>query len=322
MTLATRILLILTLMAALTAALAAQETTTATATSDRSSTAVTETSEATTTAASTSTAAEPSTTSTEKETERPANISSYEVRNQFVALLRQSPPELGQILKLDPTLMSNQTFLAGYPDLARFLDQAPEVRLNPRFYLAEVRVPGQGNHFLDEAFEWLAISVIWFLVLFAGSWLVRTVIEQRRWNRLSKTQSEVHNKILDRFGSSEEVIAYMKTPAGSKFLEAAPIPLTVDQGTPPQNAPLQRVLWSVQIGVVVGIASLGMLLVSVRFDQETGQGMFALGVIGFCVGLGFIAAGVVSMLLSRRFGLWPGSSAPQSPGLDDAGSMR
>ena len=320
MTLATRILLILTLMAAFATALAAQETTTATATSDGQATDVTETSAATTTA-TTSTAGETSTSTTEKE-EKPTNISSYEVRNRFTALLRQSPPELGQILKLDPTLMSNQTFLAGYPELARFLEESPEVRLNPRFYLAEIRVPGQGNQVLDETLEWLAIGVIWFLVLFAGSWLVRTIIEQRRWNRLSKTQSEVHNKILDRFGTSEELLAYMKTPAGSKFLEAAPIPLSVDQGSAPRNAPLTRVMWSVQIGIVVGIASLGMLLVSVRFDQETSQGLFALGVIGFCVGLGFIAAGAVSVILSRRFGLWPDTAASRPNGLDDAGSMR
>ena len=320
MTLATRILLILTLMAAFATALAAQETTTATATSDGKATDVTETSAATTTA-TTSTAGETSTSTTEKE-EKPTNISSYEVRNRFTALLRQSPPELGQILKLDPTLMSNQTFLAGYPELARFLEESPEVRLNPRFYLAEIRVPGQGNQVLDETLEWLAIGVIWFLVLFARSWLVRTIIEQRRWNRLSKTQSEVHNKILDRFGTSEELLAYMKTPAGSKFLEAAPIPLSVDQGSAPRNAPLTRVMWSVQIGIVVGIASLGMLLVSVRFDQETSQGLFALGVIGFCVGLGFIAAGAVSVILSRRFGLWPDTAASRPNGLDDAGSMR
>jgi hypothetical protein len=320
MTLATRILLILTLMAALATAITAQETTTATATTDTTSTTTAATAGETTTA--TTTADDSAGEKTEKEAERPANISSYEVRNRFTALLRQSPPELGQILKLDPTLMSNQTFLAGYPELARFLDESPEVRLNPRFYLAEVRVPGQGNQVLDEILEWLAMGVIWFLLLFAGSWLMRTVIEQRRWNRLSKTQSEVHNKILDRFGTSEELLAYMKTPAGSKFLEAAPIPLTVDQGSAPRNAPLTRVMWSVQIGIVVGIASLGMLLVSGRFDQETAQGLFALGVIGFCVGLGFIAAGVVSVVLSRRFGLWPDTVASRPNGLDDAGSMR
>jgi hypothetical protein len=67
---------------------------------------------------------------------------------------------------------------------------------------------------------------------------------------------------------------------------------------------MARVLWSIQIGVVVAVASLGMLLVSFRLDGETAQGLFVLGAIGFCVGAGFIASAAVSLALSRRLGLW------------------
>ena len=34
--------------------------------------------------------------------------------------------------------------------------------------------------------------------------------------------------------------------------------------------------------------------------------MFALGMIGVSIGVGFIASAVVSMVLSRRLGLWQG----------------
>lgn len=88
--------------------------------------------------------------------------------------------------------------------------------------------------------------------------------DQKRWNRLPKTQAELHNKILDNFGTTSELLEYVKTPAGTKFLESAPIPLHEQTVTP--NAPLARVLWSVQIGVIASVGALGMLLVSDRFE--------------------------------------------------------
>jgi small-conductance mechanosensitive channel len=168
-------------------------------------------------------------------------------------------------------------------------------------------------------FEALIIFATFLLVALALAWLLRTIIEQKRWSRLSRTQSEVHNKILDRFGTSEELLAYVRTPAGTRFLESAPIPLHAErpaQGAP-QSAPLTRVLWSIQIGVVVAVGSLGMLLVSIPFDGEGARALFVLGAIGFCVGVGFVASAAVSLVLSRRLGLWeppgPGGTAPAAP---------
>lgn len=239
---------------------------------------------------------------------------SGEIRNHFSSLLRQHPPELARILALDPTLLSNDAFLAGYPELARFVAANPEVRRNPRFYLAQFRFEPQGDP-LDDVLEALIIFATFLLIALALAWFIRTLIEQKRWSRLSRTQSEVHNKILDRFGTSEELLAYVRTPAGTRFLESAPIPLHAErpQGAP-QSAPLTRVLWSIQIGVVVAVGALGMLLVSIPFDGESAKALFVLGAIGFCLGAGFVASAAVSLFLSRRLGLWePPSSGATAP---------
>jgi hypothetical protein len=152
-------------------------------------------------------------------------------------------------------------------------------------------------------------------VALALSWLLRTWIEQRRWNKLSKTQAEVHNKILDRFGTSAELMEYIKTPAGTKFLESAPIPLRAER--PAQSAPYSRVILSIQAGVIVAAAALGMLLVSLRYSDDSGEGLFALGAIALCIGLGFIASAFVTIFLSRRLGVWQGQqpSETEEPGL-------
>ena len=278
---ATRMILILALIFSLTSALSAQEMTTAT----------------TETTATTTTAAAPARTTTTEDEGR----SSQEIRNSFNTLLRNRPPEVSTILQLDPSLLSDASFLAKYPELAAFVAQYPEIQHNPRFYLGEFQ-PYERSSVLQDILQGLTVFAVFVFIAFALGWLVRTFIEQRRWTFLSRTQNEVHTKILDRFSTSAELLDYVKTPAGTKFLESAPIPLHADAA--PQNAPLTRVMWSVQIGVVVAAASLGMFLVSNRFDKETAQEMAALGMIGLSVGVGFIASAAVSIFLSRRLGLW------------------
>lgn len=259
--------------------------------------------EATTTATTATTTA-----ATETSTFPTQSRSSSEIRSDFTLLLRERPPEVARILHLDPSLLSDEAFLGKYPELRDFIAKHPEVRHNPGFYLENFSESSDQDSLVGAVFHNLTIFAVFSLIAFALGWLVRTVIEQKRWSRLSRTQSEVHNKILDRFSTSAELLDYIRTPAGTKFLESAPIPLHTDSAAP-QSAPLSRVLWSVQIGVVVAAASLGMILVSGRLDKESAQELFALGMIGASIGVGFIASALVSVFLSRRLGLWPSQSA-------------
>jgi small-conductance mechanosensitive channel len=303
MPLVTRMILILTLAAALATAAFGQEAASAT------TTAATETT-ATTTSTGTAGA---SSTAGEAPVRDPYN--SHETRSQFFNLLSQHPPELGTILTLDPTLLSNDAFLSSYPELSRFVSAHPEVRRNPRFFLDNFEI--RRNSTLNDIMEGLFILSMFIFFAFVLSWLLRTIVEQRRWSRLARTQSEVHNKILDRFGTSGELLEYMKTPAGTKFLESAPIPLR--EAPASQNAPVSRVMWSIQLGIVVAAGAIGMLLVSSRFDAETSKGLFAMGAIALCVGLGFIVSAFVSVMVSRRLGVL---QSPEVDALADSGPVR
>lgn len=290
MTLTTRLILILTLIFTLALGVSAQETSTTSTATDTTTT---------------------TTTAAVSEGERPApdeeSISSHEVRNRFSNLLREHPYEIGTILAMDPTLLSNKEFMSGYPAISRFVAAHPEILRNPRFYLGDWGGHEENKSMVKDILEGLFIFSIFAFIAFALGWFVRTVIEQKRWNRLSRTQTEVHTKILDRFGSSEELLSYMKTDAGTKFLESAPIPLRSEPAT--QNAPLTRIMWSIQVGVIVAAGALGMLLVSGRFEKEAAQELFALGMIAFSIGAGFIVSAFVSIILSRRLGLWKDPNA-------------
>jgi hypothetical protein len=311
MSAATRIILILLLCLAISEVLGAQETTATTETTGTTETTATATATETTATNADDDSVQSATDTGEvdaSERERLEQIS-YETRNRFTAMLdRQPSDELPTVLVMEPSLLTNQQFLQRYPELATFLKETPAVVERPDFFLAPYQHRRRRSSPLEEVMEALSILAIFVLIAFALAWFVRTIIEQKRWNRLSKTQSEVHNKILDRFGSSDELLQYIKTPAGTKFLESAPIPLHAERTAP--NAPLGRVMWSIQIGVIIAAAALGLLIVSLRFDRDTAEDFFALGMISFCIGTGFIASALISIVLSRRLGVL------QAPGED------
>ena len=257
-----------------------------------------------------------------EETENPSTGRHYEVREQFTRLLEQHPYELWMILKLDPALLTNAAFMSGYPEVQEYVAEHPEILKNPRFYLAQFDSPAQDGSVLEAIFTGLAVFGGVGLTVVALGWLIRTLIEQKRWKQLSRTQSDVHNKILDRFNTTEQLLEYIRTPAGTKFLESAPIPLHVERPASRKTSTLAaRIMWSVQIGVVTAIVGLGMLLLSAVFDKDSSHGLFALGAIALCVGAGFIASAIVSLKLSRRLGLWEDGGAPPEA-LDGTGPVR
>jgi hypothetical protein len=238
-----------------------------------------------------------------------------QTREQFQRLLERYPPGVGRVLKLDPSLMTNGSYLATYPALQDFLARNPSVAHNPAYFLENVNI-GEGYRDSRSASERMwneimsGVAALTVLIVVTGTlvWLVQTVIDYRRWNRLSRIQTEVHTKILDRFGSNEELLRYMQTPAGQRFLESAPIPLEAEPRR--IGAPFSRILWSVQAGAVLAIVGFGLMFVSTRVVEDVSHGVFAAGVLALSLGMGFALSAVISFMISRRLGLFTPPSAP------------
>ncbi|OFW11665.1 MAG: hypothetical protein A3H96_03100 [Acidobacteria bacterium RIFCSPLOWO2_02_FULL_67_36] len=233
-----------------------------------------------------------------------------QTREKLNEVLGKYPPSLGRVLKLDPSLLSNDAYLATYPALAAFLAQHPEVAHNPGYFLERVNVSsGYGTRdprelqvqHMDRLIGDFTAFMVFLVVTGVLIWLIRMVVDSRRWSRLSKVQFDVHTKLLDRFASSEELMAYIQTPAGRKFLESAPI--QVHDDARPLGAPLSRILVSLQAGVVLAIAGLGVLLVSLRFVDEPAQFFFVVGIVTMALGVGFIVSAGAAYGLSRKLGL-------------------
>ena len=103
---------------------------------------------------------------------------------------------------------------------------------NPDYFLERINSPNYnyndpGHRKREDMLAVLAGFAAFLVFLVVTSvliWVIRMIVAHRRWNRLSKVQYEVHNKLLDRFTSNEDLLAYVQTPAGKRFLESAPIP--------------------------------------------------------------------------------------------------
>jgi len=69
-----------------------------------------------------------------------------ETRDRLRNVLDQYPPSVREVLRIDPTLMSHEYFLATYPVLAAFLRQHPEVAHNPTFFVGESRIQEENRN--------------------------------------------------------------------------------------------------------------------------------------------------------------------------------
>lgn len=239
-------------------------------------------------------------------------VDSSTTRGRLHEVLQRLPPHVGRTLKLDPTLWTNKEYLAHYPELQAFIAGHPEVIHSPAYYLENVYIPVSGPpetasmRVWNNIFEGISIFVMVSLFVSLFAWLIRTLVDHRRWSRMQRIQSEVHNKILDRFASNEDLLAYVKTPAGRRFLESAPIPT---EGPRAISAPIGRVLWSVQIGIVLAAAGAGLQIVSWSADKDVSGPLSGVSVLAVAIGIGFVGAAAVSYILSRKLGLWQQTSA-------------
>ena len=102
----------------------------------------------------------------------------------------------------------------------------------------------------EQAFEMLGVMLggMAGLAAFAAFisllvWLIRAVIDHRRWLRLSRVQTEVHSKLMDRMTTNDDLLAYIQSPAGRRFL-AGSGPAAWRPGPPMEEASSQPLIAS------------------------------------------------------------------------------
>jgi hypothetical protein len=260
-------------------------------------------------------------------------------QSELIRLLRLSPT-LTTVVSHDPSLLSNQDYVAhNNPQLAVFLAAHPEVARNPEFYLFSrlKQEDGRPDEALERAvwpdvyraerrgpFDDFLSNLVPLLAFACGVgallWLVRAFIENRRWARIFKLQSDVHGRLIDKFTTNQELALYMDTEAGKRFLEAAPIPVNIEPSQRVPNA-VARVLTPLQIGIVLVLLGTGMLLLR-HAGPDMDTPMLTLGTVILMPGIGFIISAGITWALAARLGLMPDSPAGQQGKNDPYSSLK
>lgn len=237
------------------------------------------------------------------------------VRSELFELMWPTA-KLTRAIGADPTLLADEAYLSrNNPELAEFLRNHPEVVRNPEFYLffppdfpsnggiAVATVwselhgwdPPQNDARMEE--ERRIAFLVFVLILGALLWIFRIVLENRKWNRLSKMQNELYNKLLDKCGTNEELLASFRSATGKPSFDLA----TIESRS---ASPLSRVFLPLQLGIVLTLAGGGLL--SFLYSRAGDARLFlGLGTLVFMVGMGLIISAVVSYLLARHLGLLP-----------------
>jgi hypothetical protein len=110
-----------------------------------------------------------------------------------------------------------------------------------------------------------------------------------------RTQTELHNQLLEKFDSAGEFAAYLQTEAGQRFF---------DNLVSERVTPASRILGSIQKGAILTALGIGLLILALIY-RPADEGAFTIfGVISLALGAGFLLSAGISYRLSKAWGLF------------------
>jgi hypothetical protein len=111
--------------------------------------------------------------------------------------------------------------------------------------------------------------------------------------KIAKLQSEVQTKLVEKFGTTQDLLAYVQTEAGQHFLES----LSVER-----ISPYGRIIGAVQVGIVLAFFGASLLFLRGRVSGVE-EGFMVFGTVFVTLGFAFAMAAGASYSLSKSFGL-------------------
>jgi hypothetical protein len=138
--------------------------------------------------------------------------------------------------------------------------------------------------------ETVVVLPIFFSLIGFVIWTVFSTI--RRY-KTAQLQAGLQTKLLEKFGSGQDLLAYVQSDGGKRFLES----LTMEQRTP-----YGRILGAAQASVVLILLALALLFLRGRVSG--GEDAFLVfGTILLSLGVGFGLSAALSYYLSKSLGL-------------------
>jgi hypothetical protein len=141
------------------------------------------------------------------------------------------------------------------------------------------------------------VPIVAIVMVFGGIvavfWVVFSTIRRLK---VARVQSEVHSRLIDKVGSSQEFLTFLDSESGKQLVAS----IGIEQ---PSRNPYNRILASVQAGTILLL--LGIAFLFLAFVISSGQdGFVILGSLGIALGAGFLISAGLSYRLSKSFGLF------------------
>jgi hypothetical protein len=132
-------------------------------------------------------------------------------------------------------------------------------------------------------------TIMWFVPIL-GMILTFGTIVMLFWIRANtertKTQArtEMQNRLIDKFATSSEFVAFVQSPDGQRFLSA-----------PGREMPSERGLGAMKWGTFLATPGVGFVVLSLLFEH----GYAIPGVLLLSTGVGLFASGLLTNRVSR-----------------------
>jgi hypothetical protein len=141
-----------------------------------------------------------------------------------------------------------------------------------------------------------SVAFMWVI-----GWIIKVISNNRKAFRMASMQAELQSKLLDKFGSSPELLEFLQSDASQGFAELVPAE------TRPN--PYDKILWSVQAGVVLLMTGLACMFLRSQISEGF-EAFTILGALGIALGVGFLLSAAIAFLLSKKWGVINGDMPP------------
>jgi hypothetical protein len=126
-------------------------------------------------------------------------------------------------------------------------------------------------------------------------WTVWTITTNIRRAKTARIVADLHGKFLEKCSVSQDLMGYVQSDAGRRFLESA---------ANEQTNPAARILNAIQAGTILSLLGGALIIVSnLHHEVEAQEILVTLGYLVLALGLGFLVSAAISYGLCRSWGL-------------------
>lgn len=143
----------------------------------------------------------------------------------------------------------------------------------------------------------MMIIVIPTMFVICG-WAFKVFLNFIQRRQFTKLHFALQDKLLDKLGSSPEAIEYLHSDAGEKLFAMA---------SAERANPYSRILSALQAGAVLSLLSIGFIFLR-GMVRDGAEAFTIVGVLGLCLGLGFLASSAAAYVFSKNWGLLDNSA--------------